>query len=105
MAAHALRVTIEDIRWFYRDEDLVISPTGTATIRHRKDAWYVLEKGSFEGERFMSCMGAMHWESIDFLPVVELFKSLLPGTGSAAFEFIRGLYDDQNEGQAPCLSL
>jgi hypothetical protein len=100
MAAHALRVPIEDIRWFYRDEDLVISPTGTATIRHRKDAWYVLEKGSFEGERFMSCMGAMHWESIDFLPVVELFKSLLPGTGSAAFEFIRGLYDDQNDGKA-----
>ena len=48
----------------------------------------------------MSCMGAMHWESIDFLPVVELFKSLLPGTGSAVFEFIRGLYDDQNDGKA-----
>ena len=43
-------------------------------------------------------MGAMHWEQIDFLPVVELFKSLLPGTGSAAFELIRGLYDDQNQG-------
>jgi hypothetical protein len=46
-------------------------------------------------------MGAMHWASIDFLPVVELFKSLLPGTGSAAFELIRGLYDDQNEGRDP----
>ncbi len=45
----------------------------------------------------MACMGAMHWERIDFLPVVELFQSLLPGTGSAAFELIRGLYDDQNE--------
>ena len=44
----------------------------------------------------MSCMGAMHWARIDFLPVVELFQSLLPGTGSAAFELIRGLYDDQN---------
>src|SRR4029077_10187884 len=36
-----------------------------------------------------------------FLPVVELFKSLLPGTGSAAFELIRGLYDDQNGGTSP----
>ena len=100
MAAQALGVPIEDIRWFYRDEDLVISPSGTATIRHRKDAWYVLDEGRFEGARFMSCMGAMRWESIDFLPVVELFKSLLPGTGSAAFEFIRGLYDDQNDDKA-----
>ena len=38
----------------------------------------------------------MHWDAIDYLPVVELFKSLLPGTGSATFELIRGLYDDQN---------
>jgi hypothetical protein len=42
-------------------------------------------------------MGAMNWTAIDFLPVVELFQSLLPGTGSAVFELIRGLYDDQNE--------
>jgi hypothetical protein len=98
MAAQALRVPLDEVRWFYRDEDLSISPTGIATIRHRKDAWYVLEDGDFQRVRFMSCMGAMHWISIDFLPVVELFKSLLPGTGSAAFELIRGLYDDQNEG-------
>ena len=96
MAAQALRVPLEEVRWFYRDEDLSISPSGTATIRHRKDAFYVLEDGDFERARFMSCMGAMHWAAIDFLPVVELFKSLLPGTGSAAFELIRGLYDDQN---------
>jgi hypothetical protein len=31
---------------------------------------------------------------------VELFKSLLPGTGSAVFELIRGLYDDQNKGRS-----
>ncbi len=98
MAAQALRVPIEDVRFFYRDEDLVIGPTGRATIRQRKDAFYVLQDGDFEGARFMSCMGAMSWASIDFLPVVELFKSLLPGTGSAVFELIRGLYDDQNEG-------
>jgi hypothetical protein len=105
MAAQAMRVPIEEVRFFYGDEDLVIDAHGQATIRHRKDAFYVLEDGTFESARFMSCMGAMHWEQIDFLPVVELFKSLLPGTGSAAFELIRGLYDDQNEGQAAPRSL
>ncbi|HTL62238.1 MAG TPA: hypothetical protein VL261_11380 [Nitrospira sp.] len=99
MAAQALHVPLDAVRWFYRDEDLLIASTGTATIRHRKDAWYVLGNGDVQGGCFMSCMGAMHWASIDFLPVVELFKSLLPGTGSAAFELIRGLYDDQNEGR------
>lgn len=100
MAAQALRVPIDEVRWFYRDEDLSIDPKGIATIRHRKDAFYALEAGGFDGARFLSCMGAMHWDHIDFLPVVELFKSLLPGTGSAAFELIRGLYDDQNRGQS-----
>src|SRR5262249_18205573 len=98
MAAQALRLPLEEVRWFYRDEDVSINEVGIATIRHRKDALYMLQDGSFERARFMSCMGAMHWPSIDFLPVVELFKSLLPGTGSAAFELIRGLYDDQNGG-------
>ena len=97
MAAQTLRVSLEEVRFFYRDEDLLIQPTGKATIRQRKDAFYVLDDGGFERARFMSCMGAMHWPSIDFLPVVELFQSLLPGTGSAVFELIRGLYDDQNE--------
>ena len=101
MAAQALRVPLEEVRFFYRDEDLQIEPTGRATIRQRKDAFYVLQDGDFERARFMSCMGAMKWPSIDFLPVVELFQSLLPGTGSAVFELIRGLYDDQHEGQSP----
>lgn len=100
MAAQALHVPIEDVRFFYRDEDLLIEPTGRATIRQRRDALYVLQDGGFERISFMSCMGAMNWPSLDFLPVVELFKSLLPGTGSAVFELIRGLYDDQNEGKA-----
>jgi len=99
MAAQALRVPMEEVQFFYRDEDLLIEPTGRAAIRQRKDALYVLQDRGFEQVRFMSCMGAMHWASIDFLPVVELFKSLLPGTGSAVFELIRGLYDDQNEGK------
>ena len=98
VAAQALRVPLEEVRFFYRDEDLLIEPTARATIRQRKDAFYVLGDGDFERASFMSCMGAMSWPSIDFLPVVELFQSLLPGTGSAVFELIRGLYDDQNEG-------
>src|SRR6266545_4366246 len=72
MAAQALRVSIEEVRWFYRDEDLSIDTQGMATIRHRKDAFYVLDDGGFDRARFMSCMGAMHWDHIDFLPVVEL---------------------------------
>lgn len=105
MAAQALRVPLEEIRFFYSDDDLVIDATGQATIRHKKDAFYILDDGTFERARFMACMGAMHWSRIDFLPVVELFQSLLPGTGSAAFELIRGLYDDQNEGDAQPLPL
>ena len=100
MAAHTLRVPIEEVRWFYQDKDLSIDAEGTATIRQRKDVLYALEDGSFEQARFMSYMGAMRWDHIDFLPVVELFKSLLPGTGSAAFELIRGLYDDQTRLEA-----
>lgn len=105
MAAQALRLPLEEVRFFYRDEDLLIEPTGNATIRQRKDALYVLHDGDFEEARFMSCMGAMHWPAIDFLPVVELFQSLLPGTGSAVFELIRGLYDDQHDGKPTPLPL
>src|SRR5688572_4867414 len=53
MAAQALRVSLDDIRWFYRDEDLLISAQGLATIRQRKDAWYVLADADFERARFM----------------------------------------------------
>jgi hypothetical protein len=100
MAARALRMPLEEVRWFYRDEDFAIDPTGLATIHQRKDALSVLDDGGFETARFMSCMGAMHWDEIDFLPVVELFKSLLPGTGSAVLELIRALYDDQQRGRS-----
>lgn len=97
MAAQAMGVPLSEVEFFYRDEDVLIDAHGVATIRHRKDAFYILEDGDFERVRFMSCMGAMHWGRIDFLPVVELFQSLLPGTGSVTFELIRGLYDDQNK--------
>ncbi|MCS6897811.1 MAG: hypothetical protein NZM29_07530, partial [Nitrospira sp.] len=105
MAARALGVPIEEIRAFYDENDLGIDAQGTATIRHRKDALYVLNDGTFASARFMACMGAMHWDRIDFLPVVELFQSLLPGTGSAVFELIRGLYDDQNQEASSPLPL
>nr|MBI3614332.1 hypothetical protein [Nitrospirota bacterium] len=105
MAAQAMQVPFEEVKFFYGDEDLVIAARGQATIRHKKDAFYLLEDETFDRAKFMACMGAMHWSRVDFLPVVELFQSLLPGTGSAAFELIRGLYDDQNEGQAQPLPL
>ena len=96
MAARAMNVSPDYIRFFYRDDDLMIDQSGHAIIRQRKDAFYVLHEGRFEEAKFMSCMSRMRWDRIDYLPVVELFLSLLPGTGSAAFELIRGLYDDQN---------
>lgn len=95
MAARAMNADTATIQFFYRDEDLELSGDGKATIRQVKDAFYVLEDGSFEKTKFMSCMSRMEWGGIDYLPVVELFLSLLPGTGSATFELIRGLYDDQ----------
>jgi len=103
MAAQALRVTPEEIAFFYDDKSLTLDSQGRVTIRHRKDAFSILEDGTFSHPRFMACMGAMHWGQIDFLPVVELFQSLLAGTGSVAFELIRGLYDDQNGDRPPRL--
>ncbi len=103
MAARAMNTDLETIRFFYRDEDLELQANGQATIRQVKDAFYMLRDGSFEGARFMSCMSRMEWGQIDYLPVVELFLSLLPGTGSATFELIRGLYDDQQQSMATSL--
>ncbi len=96
MAARAMHMDLETIQFFYRDEDLSLKANGEAVIRQVKDAFYVLEDGDFEKRTFMSCMSRMRWGGIDYLPVVELFLSLLPGTGSATFELIRQLYDDQN---------
>ncbi len=101
MAAQALQVTPEEIAFFYDDQSMTLDAQGRVTIRHRKDALHILEDGDFTKPRFMACMGAMRWGHIDFLPVVELFQSLLPGTGSAVFELIRGLYDDQTVGGPP----
>jgi hypothetical protein len=103
MAAQAMGGTPEEVAFFYDEAGLTLDERGKVTLRHRKDAFYALEDGRFERARFLACMGAMHWARIDFLPVVELFQSLLAGTGSAAFELIRGLYDDQNQGRSPRL--
>ena len=103
MAARAMNADMATIKFFYRDEDLEIHKDGQAIIRQVKDAFYMLPNGSFEGARFMSCMSRMEWGNIDYLPVVELFLSLLPGTGSATFELIRGLYDDQQKGEPTSL--
>jgi hypothetical protein len=96
MAAQSMNIDMDTMRFFYRDEDLDLHDNGLATIRQVKDAFYVLQDGAFTHAKFMSCMSRMQWARIDYLPVVELFLSLLPGTGSATFELIRGLYDDQN---------
>ena len=55
-----MKVPLDHIRFFYTDEDLEIDQSGQATIRQRKDAFYVLPDGRFEGAKFMSCMSAMH---------------------------------------------
>jgi hypothetical protein len=101
MAAQAMGVTPEEIAFFYDETNLTLDGQGRVTIRHRKDAFYALEDGTFAKPTFLACMGAMHWGRIDFLPVVELFQSLPAGTGSATFELIRGLYDDQNRNGPP----
>src|SRR5206468_7538865 len=101
MAAQAMGVSPEEVAFFYDEESLKLDAHGQVTIRQRKDALYVLQDGGFDQARFMACVGAMHWGRIDFLPVVELFQSLLAGTGSTVFELIRGLYDDQNTGGSP----
>ncbi len=103
MAAQAMNADIATIRFFYRDEDLQLQSDGRAIIRQVKDAFYVLRDGSFADAAFMSCMSRMEWGNINYLPVVELFLSLLPGTGHATFELIRGLYDDQRNGTGTVL--
>ena len=85
---------------FYSDQDMTIDAKGTATIRHRKDAIYHLPDGTFDSKGVHGLHGAMHWDAIDFSAGCGVILSLLPGTGSALFELIRGLYDDQNRHAA-----
>ncbi|HJU04155.1 MAG TPA: hypothetical protein VJ692_03315, partial [Nitrospiraceae bacterium] len=48
MAAQAMGVSLDEVRFFYGDQDLHIDAQGHATIRHRKDAFYILDDGTFE---------------------------------------------------------
>jgi len=80
----------EEIAFFYDDQSMTLDAQGRVTIRHRKRRLYILDDGALPSFRFMACMVPLHWGHIDFLPVVELFQSLLARTGSAVFELIRG---------------
>src|ERR1051326_723217 len=51
MAARSLKLPLEEVKFFYTDEHLVIHPRGRATIEHVKDALYVLDRGCFESGR------------------------------------------------------
>ena len=57
MAAQAMQVPLEEVRFFYNDQDVAIDAKGAATIRHRKDAIFVLPDGTFDQKQFMACMG------------------------------------------------
>jgi hypothetical protein len=100
MAARTWQAPIEDVRYFYPDENFVWSEESVA-IRLKKDGIYLLDDGTFDRPRFISYMGAMPWDRIDLLNVVELFQSTLPGTGSAILELIWGFCDDQRRRFGP----
>ncbi|MEW6544865.1 MAG: hypothetical protein AB1411_14805 [Nitrospirota bacterium] len=103
MAARAWRVPLEDVRYFFPDESFEQDGDDRVTIHLKKDGLYLLEDGTFDSRTFLSYMGAMPWHRLNLLNVVELFQSTLPGTGSAVFELIWGLCDDQRrtDGTVP----
>lgn len=101
MAAQAWRVPLEDVRYFYQDGSFEWDAQGRVTIRLKKDGIFLLEDGTFSHPKFISYMGAIPWARIDLLNVVELFQSTLPGTGSAVFELLWGLCDDQRQTDGP----
>ncbi|MBI4401562.1 MAG: hypothetical protein HY581_08015 [Nitrospirae bacterium] len=100
-AAQAWRVPFDDVRYFYPDSSFEWDANGRVAIRLKKDGLFLLEDGTFAQPRFISYMGAIPWARIDLLNVVELFQSTLPGTGSAVFELIWGLCDDQRQVDGP----
>ena len=95
-AAEAWRVPFSEVKYFYKDENLVDKGDGKYDVSLTKDGLYALVEGGFEKTVFISFMCSVNWEKLDLIPVVELFQSTLPGSGGATFEFIWGLYDDQN---------
>lgn len=102
-AAEAWRVPFSEVKYFYRDENLVPLGEGKYDVWLKKDGLYALDEGRFDKTIFISFMCSVNWEKLDLIPVVELFQSTLPGSGGATFEFIWGLFDDQSrdEGLPP----
>ncbi|WP_447972387.1 hypothetical protein [Nitrospira sp. Kam-Ns4a] len=99
-AAVAWGVSLEDVRYFYPDSSFALAEDGTVTISLKKDGLFWLEDGTFARPTFVSFMGAVPWDRIDLLNVVELFQSTFPGTGSAVLELFWGLCDDQQQSGA-----
>ena len=99
-AAEAWRVPFSEVKYFYKDENLVHLGEGKYQVKLQKDALYALIDGTFDKPLFMSFMCALDWSRLDLIPVVELFQSALAGSGGAVFEFIWGLYEDQSREEA-----
>ena len=99
-AAQVWQVPFSEVKYFYKDENFVPTAEGEYDVWLDKDSLYVLIDGTFDKTLFISHMFAVNWERLDLIPVVELFQSALAGSGGAVFEFIWGLYQDQNRAQA-----
>ena len=95
-AAQAWQVPMEDLKYFYQDENFASLGEGKYHIHVKKDGLFALREGQFEQTMFISHMFSVNWGKLDIIPVVELFQSTLPGTGGAVFELIWGLYEDQS---------
>ncbi|MDH3504385.1 MAG: hypothetical protein OEM58_07645 [Nitrospirota bacterium] len=102
-AAQAWGCPLDDLRYFFPDENFTQDEANDIKVRLKKDGVYLLQDGTFDQTQFVSYMGAIPWARIDLLNVVELYQSTLPGTGGAVFDLIWGLCDDQRlaEGSIP----
>ena len=95
-AAEVWRVPLSEVKYFYRDQNLVPLGDGKYDVRLTKDGLYALPNKTFDQPIFISYMFSLNWARLETIPVVELFQSTLPGSGGAVFEFIWGLYEDQS---------
>ncbi len=95
MGAQAWGIPLEDMCYFYPDENFSRNESGHVLISNKKDGVYILGDGTFNQALFVSYMGLIPWARIDLLNVVELYQSTLTGTGGAVFDMIWGLCDDQ----------
>tara|TARA_B100000959_G_scaffold85350_1_gene90748 strand:- start:8327 stop:10276 length:1950 start_codon:yes stop_codon:yes gene_type:complete len=100
-AARAWDIPISEIEHFYKDENFIRHGANTYEIRLTKDALYLLVNETFDQTIFVSNMPKTNWEALDIITVVELFQSVPPGAGGAAFEFLWGLREDQAREKQP----